>query len=51
MTTSPMSRIDGCPECVLNTEPPRSVTTTNDGFRAAYLCSDCGHAWTTDWRN
>lgn len=41
--------LDGCPECVLNTEPPRSVTALEKGARAAYLCADCGHAWTTDW--
>lgn len=41
--------IDGCPECVLNTEPPRSSTLLDGAVRCAYLCSDCGHAWTTDW--
>lgn len=46
-----ISAVDGCPECVLNVEPPRSTTTLTDGYRNAYLCSDCGHAWTTDWRN
>lgn len=45
----PMSRLDGCPECVLNTELPKSTAPTDNGYRAAYLCNDCGHAWTTDW--
>lgn len=44
-----MSKVDGCPECVLNTEPPRSAVAVGNGWRCAYLCSDCGHAWTTDW--
>lgn len=47
----PESRADGCPSCVVNVEPPRSVTTLAAGFRAAYLCNDCGHAWTTDWKD
>lgn len=47
----PESLTDGCPSCVVNVEPPRSVTTLAIGFRAAYLCSDCGHAWTTDWKD
>lgn len=42
---------DGCPECVVNVEIPRSVVVLKDGHRAAYVCSDCGHAWTTDWRD
>jgi hypothetical protein len=45
-----MSRADGCPECVVNTEPPRDVKATANGWMAAYLCSDCGHAWLTSWR-
>lgn len=48
--SDPLSWADGCPECVLNVEPPRSVVELTNGFRNAYLCSDCGHAWTTDWR-
>lgn len=48
--TLPQARIDGCPECVTNTEPPRSVAPTDNGYRCAYLCGDCGHAWTTDYR-
>lgn len=41
------SRVDGCPECVLNVEPPYAVEASTDGYVAAYLCSDCGHAWMT----
>jgi hypothetical protein len=44
-----MSRADGCPECVLNVEAPKSTATLTTGYRCAYLCADCGHAWTTDW--
>lgn len=36
--------IDGCPECVLNTEMPRSTVPIDGGHRAGYECSDCGHA-------
>jgi len=46
-----MAAVDGCPECVLNVEPPTSTVALTNGYRNAYLCSDCGHAWTTDWRN
>jgi hypothetical protein len=46
-----MSRADGCSECVTNVEPPRDVKATADGWMAAYLCSDCGHAWLTSWRD
>lgn len=47
--TSVLARLDGCPECVENTEAPRAVTPTRDGWMAAYLCADCGHSWTTSW--
>lgn len=50
-TCPPFSAVDGCPSCVLNTEPPRSVIALTAGYRATYLCSDCGHAWTTDWKD
>lgn len=50
-TTAPMAAVDGCPECVANVEPPLSHIVLELGYRCAYLCSDCGHAWTTDWRN
>ena len=49
--TQPPVFADGCPECVYNVEPARSVTPLDRGNRAAYLCSDCGHAWTTDWKD
>jgi hypothetical protein len=44
-----MSRVDGCPECVLNYALPRAVHHERDGFRADYICEACGHAWTTAW--
>lgn len=33
-----------------NTEPPRAAVPTRDGWMTSYLCSDCGTAWTTDYR-
>jgi hypothetical protein len=48
---SAMSLIDGCPECVHNTEPPKSAARVADGWFTAYSCSDCGHAWTTSWKD
>lgn len=44
-----MSLADGCPECVRNVEAPKSAVAVEGGWRTAYLCADCGHAWTTDW--
>jgi hypothetical protein len=44
-----MGLVDGCPECVRNTEAPRSAVAVTGGWRTAYMCADCGHAWTTDW--
>lgn len=45
-----ISRVDGCPECVLNVEPPiTSIPLGGDGYRNAYICSDCGHSWVTEW--
>lgn len=41
-------RADGCPGCD-NTEPPRAAIPLDDGWRCAYLCADCGRAWTTDY--
>lgn len=38
-------RIDGCPGCP-NTETPRTWAETPAGYLLAYLCSDCGAAWT-----
>lgn len=46
-----MTQIDGCPECVVNAELPKSVAPLTTGYRTAYLCADCGHAWTTDWKD
>ena len=44
-----MARIDGCPECVANYEPPQMVRPAVDGFRADYRCTYCRHEWTTWW--
>ena len=52
MTTpnlSPFSRVDGCPEACGNTETPRDAEPTCEGYRAVYLCSDCGVEWYTSW--
>lgn len=47
-----MSKADGCPDCVVNYETPRTVEPTRDGYRAHYECALCGHTWTTDyWRD
>ena len=42
-----ISRIDGCPrpECT-NTEAPKSWAEVERGYLLAYLCADCGAAWT-----
>lgn len=46
----PDALIDGCPECVYNTEAPSSVHDDSPrGWLANYVCADCGHAWTTSW--
>lgn len=47
--TAAMSRCDGCPECVLNVDPPRDVADGDGCYYAGYLCVDCGHAWITTW--
>lgn len=45
-----MSRADGCPDCI-NTEPPRAAIPLDAGaWRCSYLCTDCGRAWVTDWK-
>lgn len=44
-----MDRVDGCPECVLNLEPPVFATLVGDSWLCTYCCSDCGHSWTTSW--
>jgi len=38
-------RIDGCPGCP-NIETPRTWAETPAGYLLAYLCADCGAAWT-----
>ena len=43
-----MGRATACPECP-NTEPPRDAVETYGGWLVAYLCSDCGWAWTIDY--
>ena len=43
--------VDGCPSCVSNVEPPKSSVMDGDSTLCGYLCSDCGHAWTTSWRD
>jgi hypothetical protein len=48
---STMSLIDGCPECIHNTEPPKSAVRAANGWLTAYVCSDCGHAWATSWKD
>lgn len=45
-----LSRVDACPACAGNTEAPVRVEPTDDGFRAFYACTDCGHRWFTGWR-
>jgi transposase-like protein len=45
------SLLDGCPECVVNTELPRRTSIVANGFHSEYECSDCGHTWTTDWKD
>ena len=49
--TRAMGRLDGCPNACDNTEAPRAAYPLEDAWRCSYLCADCGHAWTTDWRN
>lgn len=49
--TRAMSRVDGCATACGNTEAPRAAIPTNNGWMASYLCADCGHAWTTSWKD
>ncbi len=45
-----MSRVDGCGECVYNTETPRAVMPDGSGgWLCHYVCTDCGHTWKTAW--
>ena len=50
-TAEPLTCIDGCPApgCT-NTEAPTTCVPLTAGHRCAYLCTDCGRAWTTDYR-
>lgn len=41
--------LDGCPNCITNTEEPRHMIRLADGCDAGYRCSDCGHEWSTAW--
>lgn len=41
--------VDGCPECVENTEPPFSKEDVPNGCQCAYICTDCGNRWSTSW--
>ena len=47
-----MSRVDRCPDCVENLEPPYRVELRPLGYVAFYGCSvpTCGYFWHTDWR-
>lgn len=51
--TQRMSRVDGCPACVTNTEAPQRISgmSDDDGFRADYKCEGCGHRWYTTWKD
>lgn len=49
MTTCTNPHVDGCPECVVNSEEPTHLTRLPDGCDAAYRCADCGHEWDTAW--
>ena len=44
-----MRRIDGCPECVHNTEAPTTAEAVPGGYQTHYTCTDCGHEWATSW--
>lgn len=47
-----MARVDGCPEACGNYETPSSVWPDPPrGFIANYVCTDCGHAWSTSWED
>lgn len=48
--TAAMSHLDGCPQCVHNTEmPTAAVPDGTDAWLCHYACTDCGHTWTTAW--
>lgn len=45
-----MAQVDGCPECVVNTQTPWTAEVSPAlGRIARYVCSDCGTAWVTSW--
>ena len=46
-----MARLDGCPECVTNTEAPYRVEDRPGGFAAYYGCESCGYFWSTCWED
>jgi DNA-directed RNA polymerase subunit M/transcription elongation factor TFIIS len=44
------ARLDGCPQCVQNTEVPYGAfEPPSGGMVALYKCTDCGHRWHTSW--
>jgi hypothetical protein len=47
--SSPPQHIDGCPECVVNSEAPHTTERTPAGWTESYVCADCGHRWYTCW--
>lgn len=48
--TAAMSRLDGCGECIYNTEMPRAAMPDGTGgWLCHYVCTDCGHTWKTTW--
>ncbi len=47
--TTAMSRLDGCPRCVHNTEMPTAAIPRGNGWQCHYKCADCGHSWTACW--
>lgn len=46
-----MNWLDGCPECVTNTELPQRQMHAEGEWRTYYRCSSCGHEWMTAWRD
>jgi hypothetical protein len=48
---SELGHVDGCPSCVRNSEAPFDTYPTTDGYVATYRCTDCGHRWSTAWRD
>lgn len=47
----PQALVDACPECCINVEPPSSVYATDTGWLTNHVCVDCGHAWSTNWKD